>query len=63
MKKVVFLVVLLAGGAAFYQQTMPEPNLWISAIGIGIFMLGLLFLSQKATRNSTSDSESQEDDK
>lgn len=63
MKIILFIVVILAGCVAFYQQTMPNPNLWVSALSIAVFMLGLLFLSQKATANSTSDSDKQEDDK
>ncbi len=63
MRKIISIAVILAGCIAFYQQTMSEPNLWISALSIAVFMLGLLFLSQKATTNSTSDSDNQEDDK
>jgi hypothetical protein len=63
MKKIIFLVVILAGCGAFYLQTMPAPNLWLSALSIAVFMIGLFFLNQKATTNSTSDSDNQKDDK
>ncbi len=63
MKRILYLIVILAGVVGFYEQTSPEPNPWISALSIAVFMLGLLFLSQKATRNSPSNSENHEDNK
>lgn len=57
MKKIVFFIVILAGGYAFYEQTKSEPNVWISAFCIVIFMIGLLFLNRKIIHNSFSDSD------
>lgn len=56
----------MAGIYAFYEQTKPTPNVWVSAFGIAFFMLGLLFLNKKTTSNSFSDSDkenTEEDDK
>lgn len=64
MRRILFILAVLAGIYAFYEQTKPNPNVWISAFGIAFFMLGLLFLNKKTTSNSFSESDKQntEDD-
>jgi len=67
MKKILFFIAVLAGIYAFYEQSKPNPNVWISAFCIILFMIGLLFLNKKTTSNSfpASDKETEntEDDK
>ena len=60
MRRILFILAVLAGIYAFYEQTKPNPNVWISAFGIAVFMLGLLFLNKKTTSNSFSDSDKEE---
>lgn len=57
MRKILFFIAVLAGIYAFYEQSKPNPNVWISAFGIAFFMLGLLFLNKKTTSNSFSESD------
>lgn len=65
MKKIIFFIIVLAGAYAFYEQSKPNPNVWISAFCIVLFMIGLLLLNKKTTSNSFSDSdkENKENDK
>jgi len=65
MKRILFIIAILAGIYAFYEQSKSTPNVWISAICIVVFMVGLLFLNKKTTSNSFSDSdkENKQDDK
>ncbi len=60
MRKIFFYIAIIAGVYAFYEQTKPEPNVWISASCIVVFMIGLLFLNKKTTSNSFSDKENKE---
>lgn len=62
MKRMLFFIVILAGVYAFYEQSKPNPNVWISAFCIVLFMLGLLFLNKKTTSNSFSDSDNENKD-
>lgn len=64
MKRILFIIAILAGVYAFYEQSKPNPNVWISAFCIVLFMLGLLFLNKKTTSNSFSDldKENKDDD-
>ena len=61
MKKILYLVIALAGVYAFYEQSKPNPNVIISAICIAVFMIGLLLVNQKTTSNTFSDSEEPEE--
>lgn len=67
MKKKLFFIAVLAGIYAFYEQSKPNPNVWISAFCIVLFMIGLLFLNKKTTSNSyaasNEETENTEDDK
>ncbi len=62
MKRILFIIAILAGVYAFYEQSKPNPNVWISAFCIVLFMLGLLFLNKKTTSNSFSDSDKENKD-
>jgi len=53
MKKTLKIIVILFGIYALYEQSKPKANVWVSTIGITIFMLGLFFLNKKTTSNST----------
>ncbi len=61
MKKILYLVIALAGVYAFYEQSKPNPNVIISAICIAVFMIGLLLVNQKTTSNTFLDSEQPEE--
>lgn len=64
MRTVLLIIIILAGSLAFFEQSKEQPNVWISAIGIIVFMVGLLMLNKKVTFNSFSDTnqEDKEDD-
>jgi len=51
------------GVYALYEQSKPNPNVWVSSLGITVFMLGLLFLNQKTTSNSTSENDKKDESK
>lgn len=57
MKIIMLIIIVLAGGYAFYEQSKPDSNVWVSAICIVVFMIGLLLLNKKVTYNSFSDSD------
>lgn len=61
MRKILYVIMVLAGVYAFYEQSKPNPNVIVSAICIAVFMIGLVFVNQKTTMNTFSDSEQQED--
>lgn len=63
MKRILFFIAVLAGIYAFYEQSKPNPNVWISAFGFMFFMIGLLFLNKKTTSNSFSDSDKENKEK
>ena len=39
--------MLIAAGIAFYEQTKPQPNLYITVISIAVFMIGVMWFSSK----------------
>jgi len=47
MKKFVILLMVLAIGVAFYEQTSAEKNVYVMVIAIVIFMMGMMQLSSK----------------
>jgi len=62
MKKTLKIIIILFGIYALYEQSKPEANVWISAIGITVFMLGLFFLNLKTTSNTTSENNKKDKD-
>ena len=47
MKKWKLPIVFIAAAAAFYEQTKPQPNLYITVISIAVFMIGVMWFSSK----------------
>ena len=47
MRKIILPIMFLAAGLAFYEQAKPHPNIYITAAGILIFMLGVMWYSSK----------------
>lgn len=47
MKKFVILIMLLAIGVAFYEQTTEDKNVYVTVVAIVIFMMGMMRLSSK----------------
>lgn len=47
MKKFVILIMLLAIGVAFYEQTTEDKNVYVMVVAIVIFMMGMMRLSSK----------------
>lgn len=39
-------------GLAFYEQTKPEPNIFIQVIGVLVFFFGMMKLMSKVSSNS-----------
>ena len=51
MKKAGLIIAVIAGVYGFYEQSRPDPNVWISAFCFMILMLSLLFLNKKTPGN------------
>ena len=51
MKKAGWILTIAAAIYGFYEQSKPQPNVWISASCFVIQMLGLLFLNKKTPGN------------
>ena len=47
MKKFTILLMVLAIGVAFYEQTSTDKNVYVMVIAIVIFMMGMMKLSSK----------------
>ena len=48
MKKNWFYIILIAGLAlAFYEQSKPDPNVFVMALAVIAFMFGIMKLSSK----------------
>jgi hypothetical protein len=47
MKKLMTVLMVLAIGVAFYEQSKQKPNVFIMAAAIVIFMYGVMRLSAK----------------
>lgn len=47
MRKLMIVLVLAAIGVAFYEQSKPQPNVYIMAAAVIIFMYGVMRLSAK----------------
>jgi len=63
MKKTLKIIIILFGIYALYEQSKPEPNVWISAFGITVFMLGLFFLNHRTSSNSTPENDKKDENK
>jgi uncharacterized membrane protein YbaN (DUF454 family) len=47
MKKFIILLMVLAIGVAFYEQTSADKNVYVMVVAIVIFMMGMMRLSSK----------------
>jgi hypothetical protein len=47
MKKIMMLIMVIAIGVAFYEQTKPDKNVYLIVMAIIIFMYGMMRLSAK----------------
>lgn len=47
MKKLLIVIMALAIGFAFYEQSKPDKNVYLLVIAIVVFMFGLMRLSAK----------------
>jgi hypothetical protein len=55
MRKFLFLVPVAAIGYAFYEQSKPSPNIWVSAAAVVIAMMGMMWLSSKVPSKHAED--------
>jgi len=55
MKKLFFLIMVVAIFVAFYEQNTPEPNVFITCIALLIFMYGMIKLSAKIPPKDSED--------
>lgn len=47
MKKIITIIMLVAIGVAFYEQTTDDKNVYVGVIAMAIFMFGMMQLSAK----------------
>jgi len=58
MKKIVFLIMLIAIVVAFYEQTSADKNVYVTVVAMAIFMFGMMRLSAKTpSKNQEKDEE------
>jgi len=58
MKKIVFLIMLIAIVVAFYEQTSADKNVYATVVAMAIFMFGMMRLSAKTpSKNQEKDEE------
>ncbi|WP_091396057.1 hypothetical protein [Flavobacterium noncentrifugens] len=47
MRKIILPIMFLAAGMAFYEQSKPQPDIYITVAGILLFLLGVMWYSSK----------------
>ncbi|WP_035678621.1 hypothetical protein [Flavobacterium limnosediminis] len=52
MKTIYIILIFALMGWAFYEQTKPEPNIFIQVIGVLVFFFGMMKLMSKVSSNS-----------
>lgn len=52
MKTIYIILIFLAMGWAFYEQTKPNPNVIIQVIGVAVFFYGMMKLMSKTPSNN-----------
>jgi hypothetical protein len=57
MQKFVILIMVLAIGVAFYEQTSADKNIYVMVIAIVIFMMGMMRLSSKTPSKNQDNNE------
>ncbi|HSD09327.1 hypothetical protein [Flavobacterium sp.] len=56
MKKFIILIMVLAIGAALYEQSLDDKNVYIMVAAIVVFMMGMMWLSSKTpSKNQDND--------
>lgn len=60
MKKLYIPIMIIAGGAALYEQSKANPNIYIMVGAIVLFMYGMMRLTAKVP--SKTENNSEEDD-
>lgn len=57
MKKFVYLIMFIAIGVAFYEQTIEDKNVYITVVAVIIFMMGMMRLSSKTPSKNQENNE------
>lgn len=57
MQKFIILIMVLAIGVAFYEQTSADKNIYVMVIAIVIFMMGMMRLSSKTPSKNQDNNE------
>ncbi|WP_232726946.1 hypothetical protein [Flavobacterium sp. 1] len=57
MQKFVILIMILAIGVAFYEQTSADKNVYVMVVAIIIFMMGMMRLSSKTPSKNQDNNE------
>lgn len=57
MKKFMILLMVLAIGVAFYEQTSADKNIFVMVIALVIFMVGMMQLSSKTPSKNQNNEE------
>ena len=51
MKTLYMILFFVVIGTAFYEQSKPNPNVWIQSIGVLVFFFGMMKLMSKTPSN------------
>jgi lipoprotein signal peptidase len=57
MKKFIILIMVLAIGVAFYEQSSADKNVYVMVIAVVIFMMGMMRLSSKTPSKNEDNNE------
>lgn len=52
MKTIYIILIFIAMGWAFYEQTKPNPNVILQVVGVAIFFYGMMKLMSKTPSNN-----------
>ncbi|MEW5675875.1 hypothetical protein ABGT15_06140 [Flavobacterium enshiense] len=51
MKTIYIIILLAVFGIAFYEQSKPNPSVWVQVIGVIVFFYGAMKLMSKTSSN------------
>ena len=51
MKTIYIVLILVVFAIAFYEQSKPDPGVWIQVIGVIVFFYGAMKLMSKTSSN------------
>ncbi len=57
MQKFIILIMVLAIGTAFYEQTSEDKNVYVMVVAVVIFMMGMMRLSSKTPSKNQDNNE------